>query len=70
VNRFLGERRIARNAVSSETDQALHLALELMSKYRLDVLQVVHRADIHKLEDFVTLPDILDALGIDRIGSK
>ena len=52
------------------TDQALHLALERMSKYHLDVLPVVHRADIHKLEGVVTLPDVLDAYGIDRIGSQ
>jgi CIC family chloride channel protein len=51
------------------TDQALHLALERMSKYHLDVLPVLHRADIHKLEGVVTLPDVLDAYGIDRIGS-
>jgi CIC family chloride channel protein len=54
----------------THTDQALHLALERMSKFRLDVLPVVHRADIHKLEGVVTLPDVLDAYGIDRIGSK
>ncbi len=52
------------------TDQALHLALERMSKYHLDVLPVVHRADLHKLEGVVTMPDVLDAHGIDRIGSK
>lgn len=52
------------------TDQALHLALERMSKYHLDVLPVVHRADLHKLEGVVTMPDVLDAYGIDRIGSK
>ncbi len=52
------------------TDHAIHLALERMSKYRLDVLPVVHRADLHKLEGVVTLPDVLDAYGIDRIGLK
>jgi CIC family chloride channel protein len=52
----------------THTDQALHLALERMSKYRLDVLPVVHRADIHKLEGIVTLSDVLGAYGIDRIG--
>ena len=52
------------------TDQALHLALERMSKDRLDVLPVVHRADLHKLEGVVTLPDVLDAYGIDRIGKQ
>ena len=54
----------------THTDQALHLALERLSKYRLDVLPVVHRADIHKLEGVVTLPDVLDAYGIDRIGKQ
>ena len=52
------------------TDHPLHLALERMSKYHLDVLPVVHRADPHKLEGVVTLPDVLDAYGIDRIGSQ
>jgi CIC family chloride channel protein len=52
------------------TDHPLHLALERLSKYRLEVLPVVHRADIHKLEGVVTLPDVLDAYGIDRIGSQ
>jgi len=52
------------------TDHALHLALERMSKCHLDVLQVIHRADIHKLEGVVMLPDVLDAYGIDRIGSQ
>src|ERR1017187_9842176 len=51
-------------------DHALHLALDRMSKYHLDVLPVIHRADLHKLEGVVTLPDVLDAYGIDRIGSR
>jgi CIC family chloride channel protein len=51
-------------------DHALHLALERMGKYDLDVLPVIHRADIHKLEGVVTLPDVLDAYGIDRIGAN
>ena len=54
----------------THTDQPLHLALERLSKYHLDVLPVVHRADIHKLEGVVTLPDVLDAYGIDRIGKE
>jgi hypothetical protein len=56
--------------VFSETDQAPHLALERTSKYRLDVLPVLHRADIQKLDGVVTVPDVLDAYGIDRIGSQ
>src|ERR1035437_3032601 len=51
------------------TDHALHLALDRMSKYHLDVLPVVHRADIHKLEGLITLSAVLDAYGIDRNGS-
>jgi len=46
-------------------DHALHLALERMSKHHLDLLPVVHRANIHKLEGLVTLPDVLDAYGVD-----
>jgi predicted transcriptional regulator len=52
------------------TDHPLHLALERMSTYHLDVLPVVHRANIHKLEGVVTLPDVLNAHGINRIGSE
>jgi CIC family chloride channel protein len=51
-------------------DHALHLALERMSTYHLDVLPVVHRADIHSLLGVVTLRDVLDSYGIDNIGSK
>jgi CIC family chloride channel protein len=46
------------------TDQALHLALERMSAEHLDLLPVVNRADIHKLEGIVTLRDILDSYGV------
>jgi CBS domain-containing protein len=52
------------------SDQALHPALERMSKHRLDVLPVVHRADLHKLVGVVIMPDVLDGYGIDRVGSK
>ena len=45
-------------------DHALHLALERMSKYHLDVLPVIHRADTHKLEGVVMLRDVLDAYGV------
>lgn len=47
------------------TDHALHLALERMSAARLDLLPVVSRADVHKLEGVVTLRDVLDAYGVD-----
>jgi CIC family chloride channel protein len=51
------------------TDQALHLALERMSGAHLDLLPVVNRADVHKLEGVVTLRDVLDSYGVDSIGS-
>jgi CIC family chloride channel protein len=52
------------------TDHALHLALERMSAARLDVLPVVNRADVHKLEGIITLKDVLDAYGVDSMGSQ
>ena len=50
-------------------DHALHLALERMSACHLDLLPVVHRADIHKLEGIVTLSDVLDAYGVNNMDS-
>lgn len=46
------------------SDQALHLALERMSAERLELLPVVNRADVHKLEGIVTLRDVLDSYGV------
>jgi chloride channel protein, CIC family len=51
------------------TDHALHLALERMSGAHIDLLPVVNRADVHKLEGVVTLRDVLDSYGVDSIGS-
>jgi CIC family chloride channel protein len=51
-------------------DHALHLALERMSAYHLDLLPVVHRADIHKLEGIVTLTDVLDSYGVNNMDSS
>ncbi|HKD79830.1 MAG TPA: chloride channel protein [Candidatus Angelobacter sp.] len=45
-------------------DHALHLALERMSSAHLDILPVVNRADVHKLEGVVTLKDVLDSYGV------
>ncbi len=50
-------------------DQSLHLALDRMGAARLDVLPVVSRADIHKLEGIVTLQDVLESYGISPQGS-
>jgi len=50
-------------------DHPLHLALERMSSAHLDVLPVVSRANVHKLEGIVTLRDVLDSYGVDPRGS-
>jgi CIC family chloride channel protein len=50
-------------------DQPLHLALERMSRQHLDVLPVVDRANLHKLEGVVTLGDVLDSYGVNSAES-
>jgi CIC family chloride channel protein len=45
-------------------DQGFDLALERMGANQLELLPVVSRADVHKLEGVVTLRDILDAYGV------
>ncbi|HKR95755.1 MAG TPA: CBS domain-containing protein, partial [Candidatus Angelobacter sp.] len=50
-------------------DHALHLALERMSSAHVDILPVVNRANVHKLEGVVTLKDVLDSYGVDPRGS-
>jgi len=45
-------------------DQGLDLALERMGGNQLEVLPVVNRADVHKLEGILTLRDVLDAYGV------
>jgi len=47
-------------------DQGLDLALERMGSNQIDILPVVNRADVHKLEGVVTLRDVLDAYGVNR----
>jgi hypothetical protein len=42
-----------------------HLSTRRMSQARIDILPVVHRADVHKLEGIVTLRDVLDSYGVD-----
>lgn len=49
-------------------DHALHLALERMSSARVDILPVVNRANVHKLEGVITLKDVLDSYGVDPRG--
>jgi chloride channel protein, CIC family len=45
-------------------DQGLDLALERLGANRIEILPVVNRADVHKLEGIVTLRDVLDAYGV------
>ena len=45
-------------------DQGLDLALERMGANQLEILPVVSRADVHKLEGIVTLRDVLEAYGV------
>jgi CIC family chloride channel protein len=52
-------------------DQPLSLALERMGAAHLDVLPVVSRADVHRLEGMVTLQDVLSFYGFGgTIGSS
>ena len=41
------------------------MALERMGTNQLEILPVVSRADLHKLEGIVTLPDVLHSYGIE-----
>ena len=45
-------------------DQGLDLALERMGANEIEILPVVNRADVHKLEGIVTLRDVLNAYGV------
>lgn len=62
---LLGELVDARDFPHVPTDQSHDLALERMGTARLELLPVVSRADVHKLEGVVTLRDVLDSLGPD-----
>ena len=46
------------------SDQGLDLALERMGANQIDVLPVVDRANVHKLEGIVTLRDVLQFYGV------
>lgn len=45
-------------------DHSLHLALDRMGAGHLDLLPVVSRADVHRLEGVVTLQDVLNSYGV------
>ncbi len=48
-------------------DQGLDLALERMGSNHVDLLPVVNRANIHKLEGIVTLKVVLEAYGVPQL---
>jgi CIC family chloride channel protein len=50
-------------------DHGLDLALERMGANQLDILPVVNRGNIHKLEGIVTLQDVLNIFGISSCAS-
>lgn len=50
-------------------DHALHNALERMSSAHIDILPVVNRANVHKMEGVISLRDVLDSYGVDSTGS-
>jgi len=60
----LGKIVSALNFPHVHSDQSLDLALDRMGASQLDVLPVVSRANVHKLEGIVTLHDVLDSYGV------
>jgi CIC family chloride channel protein len=50
------------------SDQGLDLALERMGTNQIEILPVVSRADVHKLEGIVTLRDVLASYGVSQLG--
>jgi CIC family chloride channel protein len=46
------------------SDQNLDFALERMGENQLEILPVVSRANVHKLEGIVTLQDVLNSYGV------
>ena len=77
INRLRLERELAQDAYQKlgtivsaldfphvHSDQSLDVALERMGANQLDVLPVVNRANVHKLEGIVTLRDVLDSYGV------
>ena len=48
------------------SDQGLDQALDRMGANQIEILPVVNRADVHKLEGIVTLRDVLDSYGVSQ----
>jgi len=69
ATRWLTEVVDSRDFPHVHVDQSLHLALERMGAAQLDVLPVVSRADVQKLEGIVTLQDVLGSYGVGPLRS-
>jgi len=65
---LLGELVDERTFPHVHADQSLDLALERMGTARVELLPVVSRADVHKLEGVVTLRDVLGSYGVGPAG--
>jgi chloride channel protein, CIC family len=64
ADKKLGELVDALSFPHVHADQGLDLALERMGANQIEILPVVNRADVHKLEGILTLRDVLDAYGV------
>ena len=60
----IGELVSARNFPHVHADQPLDLALNRMGTSGLELLPVVSRANVHKLEGIITLRDVLGSYGV------
>jgi len=68
ADKKLGELVDALDFPHVHTDQGLDLARERMGTNQIEILPVVSRADMHKLEGIVTLRDVLDSYGVNMHG--
>jgi len=66
ADKKLGELMDAMAFPHAHPDHGLDLALERMGANQIEILPVVNRADVHKLEGIVTLRDVLNAYGVSR----
>jgi CIC family chloride channel protein len=66
ANKKVGEILNSLSFPHVHSDQGLDLALERMGTNQIEMLPVVSRADVHKLEGVVTLHDVLDSYGVSR----
>jgi CIC family chloride channel protein len=60
----LSELVVTRTFPHVHPDQGLDLALERMGENQIEILPVVSRADVHKLEGVVSLRDVLHSYGV------